>query len=135
MRSILVLFFVVGLLASQAIAHSYWIAVCEKSVHVLYRKIFINHAFCDQENYSDCENKWQAYSIHSKVFGKKSPCYAQFTSFRDNRGQHTLECNGEDLVALRHHENQAKDNCTTTCEQKFKLSPFNVCITFRKCGK
>ena len=138
MRSkiIFVLFLVVGLLASQTLSHSYWFAYCGRSRSPGER--FAKHAFCEAEHFSDCENKWTDYSINSEHRGAFSPCHGNRRSFRDHRGKHWLECESNNLVALRHGENQEKDNCTSNYNHIFNSviweTPLYMCYSKWKCG-
>lgn len=134
-KIIFVLFLVVGLLANQALSHSYWIAFCYKNTAGKWLRKDIKHVFCEAKNFADCNNKWTDYSdFESRPLGQLGPCYVRKRSFSDHRGQHILECNGGSLVALRHHENQTKDNCAIKYKHEFEMKENLKCFAKWKCG-
>ena len=134
MRSkIIVTLFVLALLANQTLAYSYRIAYCKQGPTLVGGYIFydntVMHAFCEGKSLTDCENKWTDYSLSDDFKdGIDSPCYGDKLSFSDHRGQHTLECIGGTLVALRHHDHQGKDYCTTMkkYDRTFEIGYSNV---------
>lgn len=137
MRSnkIFALFLVVGLLASQALAHSYWIAYCKQLTNLLWSKKTIMHAFCESKNYMDCENNFTNFTT-SRHRGE-SACYGKKRAFHDHRGVHKLVCKGATLVALQ-HENQEKDSCMPTTANYtdviFRMKGNFSCSPKWKCG-